>query len=502
MPSQQQRAQYEEYAAEQVAMMESEQGLSDAAEVALAGIIYELLILYGSAQASKLTYEIFENGLQGFVKPFAMAVAARMLTRRVRRLMGNRDPRDWDALARQITRTVLSQVYDSAVRETAKLEEETRRDPYYRAKDDDVVSPDAAARAIARTIVTGVAEGMKMAVADRLGFDRRRWLTRLDSRVRHSHALLEGVTRKLGEPFETTTGAKLMHPGDRSAPPGEWINCRCSVVYLAPEDTVVGYEVEEPVAASVRNVATQAGVAWYKQPIGAPIVADDPVKARLTQAFLHEVPSHEEWDSDPSGMDSPTLAKWYEENPWDPHLMSYYMHGEAARINADLRSGRAQAGDPDIASLDEIIHEPERKTAREMTVYRGLPGKVFDEVKVGDVISDKAYLSTSLDPEIAAVRGDSDNRVLVIKVPAGSNALYIPGMLREDLEDETSASHDQVPEREMIFPRDARLKIVAIDGQHVFAEYIGPGMTADGYGKGMAAGIRGMIARIEKLEAR
>lgn len=60
---------------------------------------------------------------------------------------------------------------------------------------------------------------------------RRKWDSAGDMRVRHSHALLDGKTAGLREPFRSPSGALLMFPGDPSAPPSETINCRCSLIY-------------------------------------------------------------------------------------------------------------------------------------------------------------------------------------------------------------------------------------------------------------------------------
>lgn len=50
-----------------------------------------------------------------------------------------------------------------------------------------------------------------------------------DGRTRDTHLAMEGQRRRLGEPFTTPTGARLMHPGDATlgAPGSEVINCRC-----------------------------------------------------------------------------------------------------------------------------------------------------------------------------------------------------------------------------------------------------------------------------------
>ncbi|MFI9463767.1 phage minor head protein [Streptomyces xiamenensis] len=56
------------------------------------------------------------------------------------------------------------------------------------------------------------------------------WVATLDGRTRPSHAAADGQTRPIGEPF-TVGAARLQHPGDPLAPPGETVNCRCTATY-------------------------------------------------------------------------------------------------------------------------------------------------------------------------------------------------------------------------------------------------------------------------------
>lgn len=57
----------------------------------------------------------------------------------------------------------------------------------------------------------------------------RIWRDASDLRVRHSHARLDGQkVRGLSEPFVSpVTGARMLYPGDPTAPAGERIACRC-----------------------------------------------------------------------------------------------------------------------------------------------------------------------------------------------------------------------------------------------------------------------------------
>lgn len=60
---------------------------------------------------------------------------------------------------------------------------------------------------------------------------RKVWRSASDSRVRDTHAILNGKSAAWGEAFAAASGARLMFPTDRSlgAPASEIIQCRCSL---------------------------------------------------------------------------------------------------------------------------------------------------------------------------------------------------------------------------------------------------------------------------------
>jgi hypothetical protein len=93
------------------------------------------------------------------------------------------------------------------------------------------------AETIARTEglrATGQAQRLALLQAiDGLGISPQRvvrvWRSTLDNRTRDTHSAMDGQRRGLEEPFVSPSGARLMYPGDSSAPASEVINCRCVV---------------------------------------------------------------------------------------------------------------------------------------------------------------------------------------------------------------------------------------------------------------------------------
>lgn len=61
---------------------------------------------------------------------------------------------------------------------------------------------------------------------------RKVWRDASDLRVRHSHRVMDGQSVGLRETFVSPSGARLLYPGDPSAPAGERIGCRCVASYL------------------------------------------------------------------------------------------------------------------------------------------------------------------------------------------------------------------------------------------------------------------------------
>lgn len=91
------------------------------------------------------------------------------------------------------------------------------------------MSRDSAIRT-ARTAVTGAQNAGRMdsyAAAGKMGIKlKKEWLATLDSRTRHSHAMLDGEQVEQDKKF--SNGCRF--PGDPQGPPWEIYNCRCTLI--------------------------------------------------------------------------------------------------------------------------------------------------------------------------------------------------------------------------------------------------------------------------------
>lgn len=65
---------------------------------------------------------------------------------------------------------------------------------------------------------------------------RKEWIARRDDKTRDTHAELSGTVQYADRYFVTSSGAKLMYPGDPHAPAKEIINCRCYIRKIAPKE--------------------------------------------------------------------------------------------------------------------------------------------------------------------------------------------------------------------------------------------------------------------------
>lgn len=117
---------------------------------------------------------------------------------------------------------------------------------------------EARARTIARTETHAAVNAGQAAAVRTLGPygpDRKEWLATRDSRTRDTHWLADGQVVGLDEPF-VVGGALLQYPGG-PGPAREVINCRCTVLYLEPDEPA-----EDPREIPTGRVLPPADEPW------------------------------------------------------------------------------------------------------------------------------------------------------------------------------------------------------------------------------------------------
>lgn len=102
-------------------------------------------------------------------------------------------------------------------------------------------TPDSDPELIATWLATSVLNSATMAAADQDPGIVLEWVTMHDSDVRPAHKDAEGQQRLPGETFDVC-GQQLRYPGDPTATPDCFLNCRCALAPAVPSDD--GFHLE------------------------------------------------------------------------------------------------------------------------------------------------------------------------------------------------------------------------------------------------------------------
>lgn len=98
------------------------------------------------------------------------------------------------------------------------------------------------ARTETQTVMSAAQHSSTLQLADAVGLNlnrvERTWRTITDGRERDTHHDMNNQKRGAEEKFVSPSGARLLYPGDLTAPGAERINCRCSLLVrvLTPEE--------------------------------------------------------------------------------------------------------------------------------------------------------------------------------------------------------------------------------------------------------------------------
>ena len=267
------------------------------------------------------------------------------------------------------------------------------------------MNKDAAIRS-ARTIVTGAENKGRMDSYRRAQQDgiilEKEWIATSDARTRDWHNELDGQTRPIDKPFENAIG-KIMFPGDASADGANVYNCRCSMASV-----VKGFKKAQVEKATEENQVTQP--------------TPQPPKTQPQEKITQD-----EWD-----------------------VLEDYVSGNGMDINNFLRQrnglsiGDMNASEKSRLSLmDEAMSKSE--LPKDQTLYRNVDASaVFDKSTlqkirwgeyseddlqevVGKTITDKGFMSTTKDKEIAFGWGDftgSETPIVVeFETPKGTHGI-------------------------------------------------------------------------------
>jgi SPP1 gp7 family putative phage head morphogenesis protein len=274
---------------------------------------------------------------------------------------------------------------------------------------------------------------------------KKRWLTNIDERTCPICQPLNGTLIPWQGTFSTGDIMPPAHP-----------NCRCTSV-IVPGEIQVIKSVEKHAPGRHNQQSHAGGLSGKKYSNLNQLVRDlDDNKNPENEAKLLELSTSQKVQGDK------VFLKGYVEN-W------------AIGANRRLREGPLKEDDyyykERIDGLDKIIAGT-KPIDTDITVYRGVSpagGKlsIFTNLKVGDVIEDKGYLSTSLSPRFAAEMADAESFnpidqgfIFEINVPAQTQGIFSNSLLGL-----ASEGNDYEDELEFLMPRGTSLKVLSNKGR-------------------------------------
>jgi hypothetical protein len=204
--------------------------------------------------------------------------------------------------------------------------------------------------------------------------------------------------------------------------------------YLLPRDSTFRYVGSRTVGG---GAGASKGSKVYTFDLVPRVVKDyDPSEPRVPAGQ----PGGGQWQGQNLGDDEKKQVRFYTRNGYTP-------------INKSLRTGTGPEYLKDVvATIDSAIAKS--VLSSDTVVYRGVNAVGFvsalGALKPGDTITDSAYVSTSGSLASAATFAGTYNTVMEVRLPAGSNALYV---------EEFSGSSGQ-EEDEYILPRGTKFQYV------------------------------------------
>lgn len=127
-------------------------------------------------------------------------------------------------------------------------------------------------------------------------------------------------------------------------------------------------------------------------------------------------------------------------------------------VNNQLRKGIVS---PDVKIIDEAFKQPIAKLLHDETLYRIIANNFGFDYKVGDIFTDKAYVSTSINPEnFNSKLGNNNTLCFEIKAKQNSPAIVI------------STRNVNNSEFEILLPRDSKFKITDIKDNLIYMHTI------------------------------
>ncbi len=145
----------------------------------------------------------------------------------------------------------------------------------------------ARAKAVARTEVNRASNAASFAQARLVGGSTatKEWLAIVDTRTRLDHADADLQKVPINDPF-LVGGWHLQFPGDPSAPPGETVNCRCTLVFDFPDEPAASCSLQAS-AATLGTCVSATGLT-DSQATQAPATITEADQALIYYGFMEQ----------------------------------------------------------------------------------------------------------------------------------------------------------------------------------------------------------------------
>lgn len=223
-------------------------------------------------------------------------------------------------------------------------------------------------------------------------------------------------------------------------------------------------------------------------PHGGEMVLFNAEKLTLNQSTVqkhgtHDQKTHGNWATGVGYKESDKHPR-YDFNSLDGVNVEHYTNEGYEEINKFLRTGKTDPMGEEPDDLRDYIRSMDKEIAktsapRDMVLFRGTSGVgKFENLKEGDVFTDKAFVSTTTDVETVwefmstATGGRFDSRpfekgyVLEISVPKNSQVLSVNNYFK-DVSSNYGPSADIRTENEHILPRGTKFRVDSIGSINV-----------------------------------
>ena len=266
------------------------------------------------------------------------------------------------------------------------------------------------AKRIAQTETTRAFNASSLAGYEKSGVvGKKEWVTNLMGNPRSfatgsgfDHIAANGEVVAVNKPF-VRTGESLMSPGDGAGSPGNVINCHCGMM------PVVG-RLPKPVTSETstsRRIKPKIPNNYKKPPVQE----------------LGDLSQINTFAANNVAIKGGKISKVEA-----IELADYMGSNKSFQINMYLRSSGKGFTEELKAKLDNTINKisnaiGKSKTTSNIITYRGVSGNV-PKMRIGDIITDKGFMSTSLDMTRSFDYIIGEGRLMEIRLTKGTKALY------------------------------------------------------------------------------